>query len=50
MILVLLYSTFCFFLLFDSYLHYGCQVWGQNKNVNTNEITQLQDKAIRVRF
>ena len=38
------------FLLFDSYLRYGCQVWGQNKNVNTNEIAQLQDKAIRVRL
>ena len=50
MILVLFYSTFYFFLLFDSYLRYGCQVWGQNKNVNTNEIAQLQDKAIRVRL
>ena len=33
---------------FDSYLCYGCQVWGQNKNVYTNEISKIQDKAIRV--
>ena len=34
--------------IFDSYLRYGCQVWGQNKNAYTNEISKLQDKAIRV--
>ena len=37
-----------YFAIFDSYLHYECQIWGQNKNVNTNEISKLQDKAIRV--
>ena len=37
-----------YFAIFDSYLRYGCQIWGQNKNVNTNEISKLQDKAIRV--
>ena len=49
MILVLFILLFAF-LLFDSYLRYGGQVWGQNKNVNTNEIAQLQDKASRVRL
>ena len=37
-----------YFALFDSCLHYGCQVWGQNKNVETNKIAFLQDKAIRI--
>ena len=37
-----------YFAIFDSYLRYGCQVWGQNKNASTNTISQLQNKAIRV--
>ena len=37
-----------YFAIFDSYLHYGCQVWGQNKNACTNKISHLQDKAIKV--
>ena len=37
-----------YFAIFDSYLRYGCQVWGQNKNASTNEISKLQDKALRV--
>ena len=37
-----------YFAIFDSYLRYGCQVWGQNKNANINTISQLQDKAIRI--
>ena len=37
-----------YFAIFDLYLRYECQIWGQNKNVNTNEISKLQDKAIRV--
>ena len=37
-----------YFAIFDSYLRYGCQVWGQNKNAETNEISILQDKALRV--
>ena len=37
-----------YFAIFDSYIRYGCQVWGQNKNANTNEISRLQDKALRV--
>ena len=37
-----------YFAIFDSYLRYGCQVWGQNKNADTKAIAQLQDKAIRV--
>ena len=32
----------------DSYLRYGCEVWGQNKNNSTNEIPRLQDKALRI--
>ena len=37
-----------YYAIFDSYLRYGCQVWGQNKNAYTNEISKIQDKAIRV--
>ena len=37
-----------YFAIFDSYLRYGCQVWGQNKNANTNEIASIQDKALRI--
>ena len=37
-----------YYAIFYSYLRYGCQVWGQNKNVSTNEISALQDKAFRV--
>ena len=37
-----------YFAIFDSYLRYGCQVWGQNKNTGTNEISRLQDKVLRV--
>ena len=36
------------FAIFDSYLHYGCQVWGQNKNASTKEIASIQDKALRI--
>ena len=35
-----------YFAVLDSYLRYGCQIRGQNKNVNTNEISKLQDRAI----
>ena len=31
-----------YFAIFDSYLRYGCQVWGQNKNAGTNEISPRQ--------
>ena len=37
-----------YYAIFDSYLCYGCHVWGQNKNAYTNEISKIQDKAIRV--
>ena len=37
-----------YYAIFESYLRYGCQVWGQNKNAYTNEISKIQDKAIRV--
>ena len=37
-----------YYAIFDLYLCYGCQVWGQNKNGSTNEISALQDKALRV--
>ena len=35
-----------YFAVSDLYLRYGCQVWGQNKNASTNEISRLQDKAL----
>ena len=37
-----------YYAIFDSYLRYGCQVCGQNKYGSTNEISGLQDKALRV--
>ena len=37
-----------YFAIFDSYLHYRCQVWGQNKNASTKEIASIQDKALRI--
>ena len=37
-----------YYAIFDSYLRYGCEVWGQNKNNSTNEISRLQDKALRI--
>ena len=37
-----------YFAFFDSSLCYGCQVWGQNKNASTNEISRLKDKALKV--
>ena len=37
-----------YFTIFDSYLRYGCQIWRQNKKASTNEISRLQDKALRV--
>ena len=40
--------TTIYFAIFDSYLCYGCQVWGQNKNASTKEIASIQDKALRI--
>ena len=37
-----------YFAIFDSCLHYRCQVWGQNKNASTKEIASIQDKALRI--
>ena len=37
-----------YYAIFDSYLQYGCEVWGQNKNNSINEISRLQDKALRI--
>ena len=34
--------------LFDSHLRYGCQVWGQSKSQQLNEISTLQRKALRI--
>ena len=39
-----------YYAIFDSYLQYGCQIWGQNKNTGTNKISALQDKALRVMY
>ena len=36
-----------YFAIFYSYLHYGCQVWGQSKNASTKKIA-IQDKALRI--
>ena len=30
-----------YYAIFDSYLRHGCEVWGQNKNNSTNEISCL---------
>ena len=37
-----------YFAIFDSYLRYGCQVWGQHNDSNNNKIAKLQDKAVRI--
>ena len=37
-----------YFAIFDSYLCYGRQVWGQNKNASTKQIASIQDKALRI--
>ena len=37
-----------YFAIFDSYLHYRCQVWGQNKNASTKKIALIQEKAVRI--
>ena len=37
-----------YFAIFDSYMRYGCQVWGQNKNADTKKISNIQDKAIQM--
>ena len=37
-----------YYAIFDSYLRYGCEVWGQNKKNSTNQIPRLQDKALRI--
>ena len=37
-----------YFAIFDSYMPYRCQVWGQNKNADTKKISSIQDKAIRM--
>ena len=37
-----------YFAIFDSCLHYRCQLWGQNKNASTKKIASIQDKALRI--
>ena len=34
--------------IFSSHLTYGCQIWFETKNAITNQITKLQNKAIRL--
>ena len=36
-----------YFAIFHSYLHYGCQVWGQSKNTSTKKIA-IQNKSLRI--
>ena len=37
-----------YFAIFDPYLRYGCQIWGQNKNNAVGNIEKLQNRAIRI--
>ena len=39
-----------YFLLFNSDLIYGCQIWGQDQNEEFKKIEELQEKAIRINF
>ena len=34
--------------LFSSHLSYGCQIWGQVKNIHTEHIFKLQNRAQRI--
>ena len=37
-----------YFLLFNSNLIYGCQIWGQDQNEEFKKMEKLQEKAIRI--
>ena len=37
-----------YFSIFSSMLTFGSQIWGQQKNIGTQRILKLQDKAIRI--
>ena len=37
-----------YFSIFESYLRYGCQIWGQHSNHNLDDFVNLQRKAIRI--
>ena len=37
-----------YFALFSSHLSYGSQIWGQYKNINTEKIFKLQNRAQRI--
>ena len=37
-----------YFALFPSYLSYGFQIWGQTKNINSEKVFRLQNRAQRI--
>ena len=37
-----------YFAVFSSHLSYGCQIWGQTKNINSEKIFRLQNRAQRI--
>ena len=37
-----------YFLLFNSNLIYGCQIWGQDQNEEFKKIEKLQEKSLRI--
>ena len=34
--------------IFSSHLTYGCQVWGQKKNIHTQKVFDIQNRAMRI--
>ena len=42
------YLKTLYFSIFEWYLRYGCQIWGQHSNHNLKDIANLQRKAIRI--
>ena len=37
-----------YYVIFDSNMKYGCQIWGQNSNTLLRDIEKLQNKAINI--
>ena len=37
-----------YYAIFSSHLVYGCQVWGQNKDIYTDKVFKLQNRAMRI--
>ena len=34
--------------LFESYMRYGCQIWGQIRNQYISDVVKLQKKAVKI--